>query len=172
MNIALIGYRGTGKTTVGKLVAAALNFTFIDADAALEERLGRSIREIFATEGESYFRDRESEILAELCQGDRQVLSLGGGVVLREGNRHQLREVCQRVVWLQADIEILVERLHGDPATAAQRPPLTSLPGRAEIEQLLAQRTPLYAECAEFTIDTSHRSPEHIAQEIVSLVMG
>jgi shikimate kinase len=172
MNIVLIGYRGTGKSTVGRCIAERLSWTFLDADEVLEQRADCTIREIFSQQGEFVFRDLESTILQELCTHEQQVLALGGGVVLREANRALLKSPQQRVVWLQADAETLFHRIHGDPTTAERRPALTNIGGIAEIVQLLAVREPLYRDCAEFTIATAERSPHHIADEIVSLVMG
>src|SRR5688500_2590703 len=82
MNLLLIGYRGTGKSTVARLVAERLNWPWLDADVELERRAGKSIAAIFAEDGEPAFRDLESQVLAELVQADRHVLALGGGVIL------------------------------------------------------------------------------------------
>src|SRR6516225_5630423 len=90
-NLFLVGYRGTGKTTVARLLAARLGWEWVDADAVLEGRYGRSIRRIFADEGEAGFRDKEAAVLVDLCRGRRQVVATGGGVVLRPENRARLR---------------------------------------------------------------------------------
>ena len=95
----LIGYRGTGKSTVGPLLAAALGWQFLDADEHVERLARRTIAEIFAAEGEQGFRDLESAALAELCQGDGRVIATGGGVVLREFNR-ELLSTAGFVAWL------------------------------------------------------------------------
>ena len=102
----LIGYRGSGKTTAGRLVAARLGCPFIDADEKLERDSGRPIREIFATEGEPKFRDLESAVLAEVCAGPECLVSTGGGVVLREANR-ELMARHGYLVWLSADADTL-----------------------------------------------------------------
>jgi len=168
--IILIGYRATGKTTIGQLLAQALGWTFVDADVLLEARYGKTIREMFATEGEQIFRDRESAILRELSRTSRHVIATGGGVIMRSENREQLREAI--VVWLKASPTILHSRIEHDPTTTERRPNLTNMGGLREITQLLALREPLYAECAHHTIDTESRSPEELVGDILSLVTG
>jgi shikimate kinase len=168
MMIALIGYRGCGKSSVAKALATRLGWSWQDADVILEERAGCSIREIFARQGERAFRDLESELLAQLLSNANTVVALGGGVVLRPENRRRLREPT--VIWLQATPEDLHARIAADPATSERRPNLTSAGGLSEIRELLDERAPLYRECADFIVDTTGKSPEQIASEIVSLV--
>src|SRR4051812_7830484 len=100
MNIALIGYRGTGKTAVAQQLALALGWDWVDADVEVELRSGKSIAAIFADDGEAAFRDLESAVLADLIDREQAVLALGGGVILREHNRELLRR-AGLVVWLQ-----------------------------------------------------------------------
>ncbi len=166
--LALIGYRGTGKSTVARFVAARLGWAWIDADVELERRAGRTIQAIFAAEGEAAFRDLESQVLRDLLSVRDQVIALGGGVILREINREQLAHSQAVVVWLQARPQTLAQRLLGDPTTAARRPQLTSRGGVEEITQLLAQREPLYRQCADLEIDTEDRSPEQVAEQIMA----
>jgi shikimate kinase len=162
--IFLIGYRCTGKTTVARLLAEKLGWDWVDADIVLEARYGKSIRQIFAEEGEIGFRNKEEQIFAELCQLQRCVVATGGGVILRDVNRQRMRS-AGKVVWLTADAHSIWERLQADPATAEKRPPLT-VGGLAEIEELLKIREPLYRACADFTISTAGQSTEEIAQQI------
>lgn len=162
--IFLIGYRCTGKTTVAQLLAEKLGWDWIDADSLLEARYGKSIRQIFASEGEADFRDKEELIFAELCRLHRHVVATGGGVILREINRQRMRS-AGRAVWLTADAQTIWERLQADPATAEQRPPLT-VGGLAEIEEVLRIREPSYRSCAEMTVSTAGRSTLEIAQQI------
>jgi shikimate kinase len=164
--IYLIGYRGTGKSTVGPLVAARLGWRFIDADELLERRAGRTIQEIFAAEGEADFRVREEAILNELATLEKHVIATGGGVILRPANRERLR-ASGLVAWLTASPTTIRQRLQADPATASRRPTL-SQGGLAEIEELLRQREPLYRETAICEIDTEARSPEAIADAILA----
>jgi len=164
MNVYLIGYRGTGKTTVARLLAARIGGAAVDADERLEARAGRSIREIFETGGEREFRELEADVLRELSEHDRQIVALGGGVVLREDNRRALKN--GRTVWLQASAATLWERVASDPSTDTRRPNLTTQGGPAEIEQLLAAREPLYAQCADWVVDTERRTPAEVAERI------
>lgn len=167
MNIFLIGYRGSGKTTVARALAERLRWDWLDADAELERRAGKTIREIFAESGEGAFRDWESAVLADLAQLDRHIIALGGGAVLREQNRAALAG-RGKIVWLRAAPETLFARIAADPTTAARRPNLTGQGGLDEIRHLLAQREPIYRACADLAIDATADSPENIAQEIAA----
>jgi shikimate kinase len=157
----LIGPRGSGKTTIARLLANRLGWVCVDADDVLEVRYGKSIRTIFAAEGEAGFRDKEATILAELCGRRHCVVSTGGGVVVRQANRELLR-ASGYVVWLTADAATLWGRLQGD---GDHRPPL-SIGGRAEVEEVLRVRQPWYEECAHLTVETEGKSPEALAEEI------
>jgi shikimate kinase len=161
----LIGARGSGKTTVGRLVAAKLGLPFIDADAVLEQKTGRPIREIFAAEGEAWFREREEEVLAEIAGGEPAVIATGGGAVLRSSNRGLMRR--GRVVWLRADAQTLWQRTSGDPTTLERRPDLAG-GGLGEVVEILRNREPLYRECAHHEVSTAGRSPDAVACDIVA----
>ncbi len=170
-NVLLIGYRGTGKTTVGWILAEQLGWAFVDADDEVEQRAGKSIAEIFAAEGEQAFRDLEQQVVAELAQRDRHVISLGGGAILREENRNAIRG-GGKVVWLTAPAVEIHQRLHADDTTTARRPDLTKQGGLAEIEQLLAVRHEHYEACADITMETQSKPPEEIAAAILSSLDG
>lgn len=161
----LIGYRGAGKTEVARLLAPMLGWTAVDADALLEERAGRSIRQIFAAEGEAAFRNREAAILRELCGLQDHVIATGGGVVLRDENRAALKRGA--VVWLRAPADVLWRRTQADATTAERRPNLAQ-GGLAEVEQLLRMREPLYEMCQDFTVDASAQAPQEIAETIAA----
>jgi shikimate kinase len=168
-SLYLIGPRGSGKTTVARLLAERLGWEWIDADAEIERRCGKSIRDIFAAESEAGFRAHEADVLADLCRLPNVVVATGGGVVLREENRQRLRN--GRVVWLTASPEALLQRIQSDVTTAERRPNLTThLDARAEIEQVLKVREPLYRACADHTLDTTIHSPEEITTVILSLL--
>jgi shikimate kinase len=170
MNLYLIGYRGTGKSTVARLVAERLGWEAIDADIELERRAGRTIAAIFASDGEPAFRDLESAVLRDLSQRSGLVVGLGGGVVLRPENRALLR-ATGRTVWLTASPATIAARLDADATTAERRPALTAHADRlAEIEELLRFRTPLYEECAELTLATDEHPPEDLARAICDVV--
>ena len=164
--VFLIGYRGSGKTTVARLLAARLGWQWLDADPLLETRAGRSIREIFAAEGEAAFRDKEAALLEELCGYRQHVIATGGGVVLRPSNRDKLK-AAGFVVWLTADARTLWDRIRADATTSERRPNLT-VGGLPEIEELLRQREPFYRECANLTVDTTGRTPEQIVDAILA----
>jgi shikimate kinase len=162
----LIGYRGTGKSTVGPLLAAALGWEYLDADERIEAAAGRSIADIFAAEGEAGFRDLESAVLAGLCQNDRRVIATGGGVVLRPFNRELLASAGY-VAWLTATPETVWGRMQADPTTAARRPNLTT-GGPEEVANLMAAREPLYRETAHAVFSTEARSPGEVAADILA----
>ncbi len=167
VNLALIGYRGTGKTTVAALVARRLGWNWVDLDVELERAAGQSIAEIFAASGEAAFRASETQTLQRYAAQDRTVLATGGGVVLKPRNRELLAGMTA-VVWLQAPADVLWQRIQADTATQARRPNLTSGGGLTEVEQLLASREPLYRQCATLEVDTEERSPEELAAEIIA----
>lgn len=165
--VFLIGYRGTGKTSVARELAARLICNWVDADDVIEQWAGKSIAEIFADDGEAAFRDVESRVVEELSGRAGSIVSLGGGAVLRESNRNA---ICGAgpVVWLTASVDSIVARLAADGSTASRRPNLTSTGGRAEIESLLNQRMPLYRECATLIVDTEGKTVAQVADEIAA----
>ena len=165
MNLYLVGYRGSGKTTVARQLAPLLGWTALDADEELERRAGRTIKQIFAESGEPSFRDLESAVVADFARRERHVLSLGGGVVLREENRQAIRS-SGKTVWLRAAPQTLLARIGEDATTGERRPNLTAAGGLAEIEQLLAARTPLYESMADYIVDAEERPADKIAREI------
>ena len=167
MNVFLIGYRGSGKTTVAQRLSQLVGWPWLDADVELEIRAGRTIKQIFAEGGEIAFRDLESAIVADLASRDRHILALGGGAILREQNRQALvgRSL---VVWLQASPQTLSTRIAADPTTGERRPNLTGQGGLDEIRTLLDQRTPLYQACADLIVDADGQTPDEIAGTIVA----
>ncbi len=166
--LALVGYRGTGKSTVGKLLANRLERLFLDADVELERRAGRSIPSIFAEWGEPVFRDWEERTLRELVgEYPGSVLATGGGVVLRPSNRALLREFGS-VVWLQAEPSELARRLAAAERRGTNRPALTPTGTLAEVEKVLEGRIPLYREVSDLVVETSGRSPVEISEAILA----
>ena len=162
--IALVGYRGAGKTTVGRLLAERLGWPFLDADRELEARLGRPIRSIFESDGEPAFRDHEEATLGLLCRPRLPlVLATGGGAVLRESNRLTLR-AFGFVAWLRPDPLELVERLRRNPG---DRPSLTAAGLLEEIDSVLAIRVPFYRDVSHAAIDTAGLSPHAVASAVM-----
>lgn len=166
--LALVGLRGTGKSTVGKILAERVGLPFVDADAELETRVGRPIAAIFSEFGEPAFRDWEERILDDLTARPASVLATGGGVILRAANRSKLRSFGF-VVWLRAVPALLAERLLGDPRGLVGRPALTAAGTLEELASVLEARTPLYEEVADAAIDTSHRSAAEVAEAILDV---
>jgi len=164
--IWLTGYRGSGKTAVGEVLARRLGWEFIDADAYLELSAGVTIRDIFRTQGEPAFRDLESKILLELSARQDCAIATGGGAILREANRKILGDTGT-VVWLRAPAQVLLERIEADPTSPQRRPDLTAMGGLAEIETLLFLREPMYRKIAAMELDTSLLSPEEVADRIL-----
>ena len=154
MNLILIGYRGTGKSTIARLVAERLAWPLVSTDAGIEADQQASIPEIVARSGWDHFRQIESTVLAQVTQRDQTVIDTGGGIVERSANIALLRK-RGFVIWLTADIDTIIARISGDP----NRPPLTTAGSeRDEVAAVLARRTPLYRQAAHYTIDTASLS--------------
>lgn len=151
--IALIGLPGSGKTTVGKQLARRLGVPFVDSDQVIEQRMGCSIPEFFAREGEDRFRDLEQQVIDQLTAQNRGVLSTGGGAVLRSANRQHLYSRA-RVVYLKSSPAELFRRLKNDKT----RPLLQVADPLAKLKALYAERDPLYRETAHFVLETGKPS--------------
>ena len=160
-NIYLIGLMGAGKTSVGRLLARHFEKTFYDCDHEIERRTGVKISVIFEIEGELGFRARESTVLRELVGLNDIVLATGGGAILREENRHLLRQ-HGTVVYLRASLEDLWQRTRHD----RNRPLLQTTDPRVKLEQLFIQRDPLYREVAMLTVDTGNQSLRSLAHRL------
>ncbi|QNG29435.1 shikimate kinase [Synechococcus sp. LTW-R] len=161
LNLYLVGMMGSGKSSVGRHLAEGLNYRFIDADTSLEQVAGRSIPEIFASEGESGFRALESAMLNQIASWHSLVVATGGGVVTQPANWGELHQGV--VVWLDAPDAILLQRLEADPTPR----PLMEAEDRAErLAALLAERRPLYAQ-ADLQILQDGRPPEQVAEQIL-----
>lgn len=167
MNVFLIGYRCTGKTTVGRELAARLGKEFIDADDYLVGKAGKSIKQMFAEDGEQAFRDLEEKCLAELAARDNLVVAAGGGAVLRKANIECMRN-AGKVVLLEADARTIYARLTGDPKTDAQRPSLTRKNQYDEIVHLLEYRKPFYHAAADLILDSSSLTPQQLVDNIIA----
>ena len=158
-NIILIGFMGSGKTSVGKLLAQRLSYSFCDTDQLLESKAGDTINHIFLVHGEEYFRNMETQLLLELSSTLRQtVLSTGGGMPLREQNSRLLMKLGF-VVYLKASKETTVNRLMGDTT----RPLLNGEELSHKVERMLSIRTPIYEKAAHKIIVTDDKTPDEIA---------
>ncbi len=165
-SIVLIGYRGSGKSSVGRALGARLDVPFVDTDELIASAAGMTIAEIFETEGEPGFRRRESQAVQQAIRA-AAVISAGGGVVESEDIMRRLRQFGY-VVWLTAPPETLQKRIQSDQYSGSSRPDLTLHGGLAEIEQVLARRKPLYQRWADLRIATDSRSVNQVADEILS----
>ena len=166
MNIVLIGYRGTGKSTVGRLLAARLGREFVSTDAEIVKRTNRTIPEIVAQEGWEYFRNLESDICRELADRDKLVIDTGGGAILRTQNVEAVKEKGI-IFWLTASVETITKRIGG----GNQRPSLTGTKSFVdEIQEVLRERTPNYQAAADHTIATDNRSINQLVDTLLTLV--
>ncbi len=165
MNIFLVGCRGSGKSTVGPLLAKRLGWQFVDLDERIIADAGCSITEIFAREGEEGFRRREQAECQKLKKLKDVVVALGGGTTLDPINLSLIKRTG-KIVWLRAPAAVLWSRINMDPHTAHNRPNLTAKGGLAELEATLAQRESHYASCANQIIDVLSESPDDVAEAI------
>lgn len=168
-NLVLIGCRACGKTSVGKALAQALARPFVDLDEELVAQAGRSVADIVAREGWPGFRRREKELVQHYARLSRQVLAPGGGVVLDPENVQLLRE-HGLVIWLTADSATLGQRLSGDQGSGEFRPSLTGQDPVAEVQQVLAQREPLYRAAAHLTVDTTGLAIDQVVKRILAAI--
>ncbi len=160
--VVFVGAPGAGKSTVGRRVAEALKVPFADSDALVEEQAGKSVSDIFISDGEDEFRRMESEVIHTALQDFAGVLSLGGGAILNPETRSALKE--QRVIWLQVDLTHATQRVGLNSAR-----PLLLGNVRGTMLTMLEQRTPLYEDVATNVIDTSGRSIKQIVQQVMAL---
>lgn len=168
MNIVLIGYRGTGKSSVGKLLAERSGRTLVSTDAEVVRRAGQSIPDIVAQYGWNRFRDLESEVCRELAGQDQLVIDTGGGVILRQENVDLLK-ANGILFWLTAEVPTITQRIRGD----TQRPSLTgSKSFLDEIEEVLRERTPKYRAAADYVIATDDKTVVAIAEAIEAVIQS
>ncbi len=162
MKIALIGFMGSGKTTIGKLLSEKLNLEFTDTDKIIEKETGMKISEIFSKYGEKFFREKERKILLQLTKKDNLIISTGGGLPLNENNMEILNKHFT-TVYLKADFETLWNRIKSDK----NRP--LSAKGEKRLSKLLKFREKCY-EKATFIVDTNRKTPENITSEIEKVI--
>ena len=164
-HVVLVGPMGSGKTTLGRALAARLGLAFVDVDALIEAAAGCDIPPLFASEGEAGFRHRESQALAEALAGEAAVIATGGGAVLADANRVAMRD-AGRVIYLQVDAVTQLARLAGDTGR-----PLLATPDRAQrLADLQAIREPLYREVAHLLFDSSTMSPDAAVAALAGLL--
>lgn len=161
-NIVLVGFMGTGKSSVGREVARLLGYGFVDTDDLIVRNTGRKIPEIFETDGESGFRQLETGVLKDLSNAYRQVVSTGGGIVLSEENRNLVNRLGF-VVWLTASEEETLRRV----ARSDDRPLINCDDPSARLQRLMKDRNPLYDGVADLSIDSTELSISEVAYGVV-----
>jgi shikimate kinase len=164
VNVYLVGMMGTGKTTVGRILAQHLEYRFFDTDILIERVAGKTINEIFAGYGEDNFRDLESKILGELSAHTRSVVATGGGIVLRQKNWSFLHHGL--IIWLDAPVDLLLKRLAEDDT----RPLLREAELAGKLQSLLDQRKNLYTQADLHLTIEDGQTPEEIATRIIALI--
>lgn len=165
MNLILIGYRGSGKTTVGELLARRLGWHFIDLDDMIVRKAGKNISEIFAAEGEAGFRKREREACEQLRKSKHQVIAFGGGTLVDNESRTLAKRIG-KLIWLRAPAAVLWRRIKADSNSEKNRPGLTPIGGLDEVEAVLQQREQIYENAAVHIVDTTSDMPEQVAEAI------
>lgn len=160
--IILTGFRATGKSAVGRKLAALLGCRFVDTDTELVAEMGCSLSEYVRRSGWAAFRELERQLLLRLAGEENLVVATGGGSVLHREEWAGLRR-NSLTVWLQADAETIRQRLNNDSTTDTTRPPLTDSGTQEEVGKLLAEREPIYRESSDMAVDTAVNTPEEIA---------
>ncbi|RJR47010.1 MAG: shikimate kinase [Desulfobacteraceae bacterium] len=165
MNIVLIGYRASGKTSVGRRVAELLGYSFYDTDETVMKSAGKTIRQIVEEGGWPLFREFEKNAIAGISLSDRCVVAFGGGAVLDEDNVKRFSE-NGLFLWLKADVETVLNRMKKDVRNDEQRPPLSGGSSWEEVAETLRSREELYRKHADFIVDTGNRSIQEVSEEI------
>ena len=167
--IILTGFRGTGKSTVGRKIATLTGFIFIDTDDTLEQEMGCTVCDYVKRAGWPAFREGERRLLARLADVRHAVLATGGGAIIHRAEWRKLR-ANSRVVWLRAEARTIRQRLDKDSGTATQRPSLTGCDPLTEIATVLAEREPLYRAGSDVSIETDGLTEDQIAARIGELL--
>lgn len=167
MNIFLIGYRCTGKTSVGKCIAENIGWNFIDSDELLMINNGETVADIVSRGGWPLFRKLEKDTLKTICRRRKQVVATGGGVIVDAENIDLMKQ-SGSVVWLRATPETILKRMIQDTRTGQLRPSLTDHELAVEIEKTLKERMPLYRTAMSVDVETDGKTPEKISSEVLS----
>jgi shikimate kinase len=166
LKIVLVGYRAAGKSTLGKILSTQLDMPYMDIDRGIEERIGeQTLNDFYRQVGEQGFRPLETEVVEEMCSRERIVLAFGAGSLMRQANQ-QAAQRESLVVYLQVSAAELWRRIQTDPISGDTRPNL-SRGGLAEVEEMLAQREPIYLDCANLVLDGTLPT-EQLAKRVVA----
>ncbi len=171
MNIILIGYRCSGKTSVGKRLAQKLGWLFVDTDDRLVEKDGRSIKEIVEGNGWEDFRRLEKEVIQEVCAQNKTVIATGGGAILDPANVEVMQK-CGQVIWLKVSPQTVKQRMARDEGTDTLRPALTSRGLYEEIIDVLKERNPIYEQTMDFSIDTDNQNVIEITDATMQKIIA
>ena len=171
MNIILIGYRCSGKTSVGKITASRAGMSFYDTDDLIKKSAGKSIEEIVEQDGWKRFREIEKDVIRYASELKNAVIATGGGAVTDEDNITNLRQNGY-VVWLEGDADILMKRMEKDMGAGNARPSLTGVNPVAETEKVLEMRDPLYRKAADLVINTDKLSLDDVAERVMKAFSG
>ena len=169
MNIVLIGYRGSGKSTVGSQLAARLKMRFVDIDDLIEKRQAVSISDIVTSHGWGHFRKLERDTIEEISKEDHLIIAPGGGAVLDTDNVKALGR-NGTLIWLKADRRTLLKRLNLDSGTNTRRPTLTGKGTSEELKEVISLREPIYERVSEIQIDTSTLDVETVVEKVLTVV--
>jgi len=167
MNIVLIGYRCSGKTEVGKILARELEKDFLDTDELIEDNAGCSIETIISKDGWNHFREIEKSLIEEVSRRNNLIIATGGGVVMDEDNVKNLKKNAW-IVWLNGESEVIRERMDKEQRSGKIRPSLTGEDPLEEIKQVMDVRIPFYKKAANFVVNTSNRTLEKVAASITN----
>ena len=167
MNIILIGYRCTGKTSVGKQLAEEMKVPFYDTDILIVDRIGKTIKEWVEEKGWESFRQEEKTVIQEISSLETAVIALGGGAVLDPENRELIKRNGM-IFWLTADVQTIMERMNADPNNKDMRPHLSKKDWESEIQATLAERFPIYEQMADLTVNTTRITVEEITEKIIN----
>jgi shikimate kinase len=165
MNLVLTGYRCSGKSSVGRILAARLGMVYCDTDALVEDRTGKNIKTLVSEYGWDHFRDEEKVVVECLARMDDRVIATGGGVILNSENIKSLK-ANGWFAWLKTGPRVLEKRMRKAQKNGSTRPSLSGADPVDEIGRVLEERAPSYAEAADFVVDTEPLSPEEVAEEI------
>jgi shikimate kinase len=171
MNIVLIGYRCTGKTSVGKALSERLGKSFVDTDDYIEKKAGQQIGDMVAKQGWDFFREKEKEAIRDATSSEGLIIAPGGGAVLNTENVTNLKRIGV-IVLLETTKETILERMRADEKTEQQRPSLTGKDPLEEIEEVLEIRRPYYQQAMDFSVDTTSKSIQEVVEEILQKLAG
>ena len=170
MNVVLIGFRGSGKSTVGKALSERLKREFIDCDVWIEKHTELTIKEIFEKHGETHFRTLESKAISELSAMDGKVIATGGGAALKYQNMQVFKRNGGKIFFLEVGPDTAFARIRGDETTRSRRPALTEKDPYSEVKEQIELRRPYYLKGADVTVLTDGKSIEDVVKEILQHV--